>query len=160
MGKGENDGNQTFRIFHNDLHPFKSKFPLFIFIHIVVCKCFQFRQVYNFLIWWRVKWIVKFPYDIIIIRYIMTLTGRKFMICLWKPQKSFRFVCDPITGAHWSWRHRGGGEMSVNCSVNLESKPNLIIIGELVMNKPPFIARRTIEINATINIWHRFSLLY
>ena len=45
VGKGENVGNQHFLLFPQCFLHSKKKFQFFIYIYLVVCKCFQFGAV-------------------------------------------------------------------------------------------------------------------
>ena len=47
--------NSIFSFFHNVFYPFQNKFLTLSHIYFVVCKCFQFGQGQNFVVWWRVK---------------------------------------------------------------------------------------------------------
>ena len=51
MGKGENAGNQGFLLFPMSSTLPKTNFQFFSHIYFAVCKCFQFGEVQNFIIW-------------------------------------------------------------------------------------------------------------
>ena len=48
-----------FSFSHNIYYPSQNKLPYLSYIYLVVCKCFQFGQVYNFVIWYKVKGILQ-----------------------------------------------------------------------------------------------------
>ena len=53
--KGEIAGTSNFSFSHNVFYSIKDRNYHFCYIYFVVCKCFQFGQVQNFVVWERVK---------------------------------------------------------------------------------------------------------
>ena len=51
VGKGENAGNQHFLLFPQCFLLFPMQTSILSHIHHVVCKCFQFGQDHNFVVW-------------------------------------------------------------------------------------------------------------
>ena len=49
--KGENAGNQHLLLFPQCFLPFPRQISIFSHIYFVVCKCFQFGPVQNFVVW-------------------------------------------------------------------------------------------------------------
>ena len=53
LGKGENAGNQYFSLFHNVFFPIKDRNH---HIYFFVCKCIEFDDIQNFVVWLGVEY--------------------------------------------------------------------------------------------------------
>ena len=51
VGKGENALTSIFSFSHNVFYHFQNKFQFLGHIYFVVCKCFEFGPVLNFVVW-------------------------------------------------------------------------------------------------------------
>ena len=49
-----------FSFSHNVFYPPINSFRFFTYIYFIVCKCFEFGRVQNFVVWYRVKRLISF----------------------------------------------------------------------------------------------------